>query len=116
MLVYVSGAKLVLEGAGVGVHIFFTEIAQTEKTTMTKLRIFGLAAALSVIATAPVVAQQAAQEPGEQSFYQSLGVGSHEGGATNAMASVGAAAPSTNSTVKHSTRTSSKHNANAHKL
>ncbi len=83
---------------------------------MTKLRMVGLAAMLSVIATAPVVAQQAAQEPGEQSFYQSLGVGSHEGGATNAMASVGAAAPLTSPPAKRYTRASSKHNVNAHKL
>jgi hypothetical protein len=36
--------------------------------------------------TWPVLAQQAAQEPGAAAFYQSLGVGSHNYPATNAFA------------------------------
>jgi hypothetical protein len=55
---------------------------------MNKLTLLALAAILSAAAATPGFAQQAAQEPGAQAFYQSLGVGSHDGTSTSAMASV----------------------------
>lgn len=47
---------------------------------MTKFKLLAIAIALSVTIATPGIAQQAAQEPGMQSFYQSLGVGSHNAG------------------------------------
>jgi hypothetical protein len=38
--------------------------------------------AFSATMVTPVLAQQATQEPGEQAFYQSLGVGSHSAAST----------------------------------
>jgi hypothetical protein len=54
---------------------------------MTKLKLLSIAALLSAAITSPVLAQQAAQEPGAAAFYQSLGVGSHNYPAANAFAS-----------------------------
>jgi hypothetical protein len=45
---------------------------------MTNFNLLGVAAILSTMIAAPVMAQQAVQEPGEQAFYESLGVGSHD--------------------------------------
>jgi hypothetical protein len=82
------------------------------ESTMTRFKLFGVAAVVSVAMAAPVMAQQAVQEPGEQAFYQSLGVGSSTSGSANAMASVGgvnlSAAP-----ARHHVRASSKHNLSA---
>jgi hypothetical protein len=55
---------------------------------MNKLKLLAVAAILSAAAATPGFAQQAAQEPGAQAFYQSLGVGSHDSAPTSAMASV----------------------------
>ena len=56
---------------------------------MSKFKLIGAAALLSAAIATPALAQQAVQEPGEQAFYQSLGVGSHTYGAANALASAG---------------------------
>jgi hypothetical protein len=61
---------------------------------MTKFKLIGAAALLSAAIATPALAQQAVQEPGEQAFYHSLGVGSHNYGApyygaANALASAG---------------------------
>jgi hypothetical protein len=53
---------------------------------MTNFKLLSVAAILSAAIATPVVAQEAVQEPGAQAFYQSLGVGSHDG--SSAMASV----------------------------
>jgi hypothetical protein len=45
---------------------------------MTNFKLLSLAAILSAAVATPVVAQEAVQEPGNQAFYQSLGVGSHD--------------------------------------
>jgi hypothetical protein len=55
------------------------------------------------------------QEPGEQAFYQSLGVGSGANRPADALASVGSVGLSVNAPAKHYSRASSKHYANAHK-
>ena len=55
---------------------------------MHELKLLAVTAILSAVAATPGFAQQAAQEPGAQAFYQSLGVGSHDGAPTSAMASV----------------------------
>jgi hypothetical protein len=44
---------------------------------MTKFTFLALTALLATTAAVPAMAQQATQEPGEQAFYRSLGVGSH---------------------------------------
>jgi hypothetical protein len=54
---------------------------------MTKFTLLAVTAVLATAAATPGFAQQAAQEPGAQAFYQSLGVGSHDGVSTSAMAS-----------------------------
>jgi hypothetical protein len=54
---------------------------------MTNFKLLSVAAVLSTAIVTPVFAQQAVQEPGNAAFYQSLGVGSHDGLTTNAMAS-----------------------------
>ena len=54
---------------------------------MTKFTLLAVTAVLATAAATPGFAQQAAQEPGAQAFYQSLGVGSHDGTSTSAMAS-----------------------------
>ena len=53
---------------------------------MTGFKLLSVVAILSAITT-PVFAQQAVDEPGMQAFYQSLGVGSHDGLTASAMAS-----------------------------
>jgi hypothetical protein len=80
---------------------------------MTKL--LSVAAILSAAITTPVIAQQAVQEPGEQAFYQSLGVGSGTSGTANALASVGGVGLSVSAPARRYTHGSSKHYANAHK-
>jgi hypothetical protein len=70
-------------------------INPTGESNMTKFKLIGAAALLSAAIATPALAQQAAQEPGAQAFYQSLGVGSHNYigapsyGAANALASAG---------------------------
>jgi hypothetical protein len=64
------------------------------ESNMSKFKLIGAAALLSAAIATPALAQQAVQEPGEQAFYQSLGVGSHNYGApsygaANALASAG---------------------------
>jgi hypothetical protein len=54
---------------------------------MTNFKLLGVAAILSMAIATPVFAQQAVDEPGLQAFYQSLGVGSHDGLTASAMAS-----------------------------
>jgi hypothetical protein len=54
---------------------------------MTGFKLVSVAAILSAAITTPVFAQQAVDEPGLQVFYQSLGVGSHDGLTASAMAS-----------------------------
>jgi hypothetical protein len=56
-------------------------------STMTNFKLFGVLAILSTTIATPVFAQQAIDEPGLQAFYQSLGVGSHDGLTASAMAS-----------------------------
>jgi hypothetical protein len=55
---------------------------------MTGFKLLSVAAILSAAITTPLFAQQAVDEPGLQAFYQSLGVGSHDGLTARAMASV----------------------------
>jgi hypothetical protein len=54
---------------------------------MTNFKLLSAAAILSAAIATPVFAQEAVQEPGLQAFYQSLGVGSHNGPTASAMAS-----------------------------
>jgi len=54
---------------------------------MIGFKLVSVAAILSAAITTPVFAQQAVDEPGLQAFYQSLGVGSHDGLTASAMAS-----------------------------
>jgi len=51
---------------------------------MTKFKLLAIAAVLSAMIATPGIAQQAVQEPGMQSFYQSLGVGSGDARASAA--------------------------------
>ena len=72
----------------------FILINSAGNSNMTYFKLIGAAALLSAAIATPSLAQQAVQEPGEQAFYQSLGVGSHNYaapsyGAANALASVG---------------------------
>jgi hypothetical protein len=55
---------------------------------MTNFKLLSVAAILSTAIVTPVFAQQAVQEPGNAAFYQSLGVGSHDGLTADAMASI----------------------------
>ena len=82
---------------------------------MTKFKLLSVAAILSTVIATPVLAQQAVQEPGEQAFYQSLGVGSVANRPADALASVGSVGLSVNARAKRYSRASSKHYANAHK-
>ena len=79
---------------------------------MTNFKLLTAGAILAAAIATPVVAQEAVQEPGLQSFYQSLGVGSQSNAAASAMASTRsgsyARAPAK--------RISAKHNVNAHKM
>ena len=77
---------------------------------MTNFKPLSLPAILSTAIVTPVFAQQAVDEPGLLTFYQSLGVGSHDSSTTSAMASARgsyASAPAK--------RISAKHYARAHK-
>ena len=53
---------------------------------MTRLKLLGVTAILSVALATPVLAQEAVSEPGLQAFYQSLGVGSRSLTTASAMA------------------------------
>jgi hypothetical protein len=53
---------------------------------MTNFKLLSTAAILTVAIAAPAFAQQAVDEPGEQAFYQSLGVGAHSYSPRTAMA------------------------------
>ena len=78
---------------------------------MTGFKLLSVVAILSAI-TAPVFAQQAVDEPGMQAFYQSLGVGSHDGLTASAMASI-RSAPNASVPVK---RVSVKRYTTHHKM
>jgi hypothetical protein len=78
---------------------------------MTNFKPLGVAIILSTIIAAPVTAQQAAQEPGSQAFYESLGVGSHDSPTTSAMSSARSSYASV--PAKH---WSAKRSARAHKM
>ena len=80
---------------------------------MTKFKLLGVAAVLSAVIAMPAIAQQAVQEPGEQAFYQSLGVGSGSGRTANALASVGGVGLSVNAPAKRHVR--EKHYTNAYR-
>jgi len=54
---------------------------------MTNFKLLTAGAILAAAIATPVVAQEAVQEPGLQSFYQSLGVGSQSNATASAMAS-----------------------------
>lgn len=71
---------------------------------MTNLKILAVAAILSAAITAPVMAQQAVQEPGAQAFYQSLGVGSNNVGNANAFAAARGADLSVAAPTRHHVR------------
>jgi hypothetical protein len=62
----------------------------------------------------PAIAQQVVQEPGEQAFYQSLGVGAGSSGA-NALASVGGVGLSVSAPVARHVRGTSRHTTDARK-
>jgi hypothetical protein len=79
---------------------------------MTNFKLLSVAAILSTVVVTPVFAQQAVQEPGNAAFYQSLGVGSHDGLTANAMASTRGNLYA-GAQVK---RTYAKHYASAHKM
>jgi hypothetical protein len=81
---------------------------------MTKFKLLGVAALLSAATAMPAIAQQAVQEPGEQAFYQSLGVGPGSGRTANALASVGSVGLSVNAPAKRHVRATSKHTTDAH--
>jgi len=78
---------------------------------MTGFKLLSVVAILSAITT-PVFAQQAVDEPGMQAFYQSLGVGSHDGLTASAMAST-RSAPNASVAVK---RVSVKRYTTHHKM
>jgi hypothetical protein len=78
---------------------------------MTGFKLLSVVAILSAITT-PVFAQQAVDEPGMQAFYQSLGVGSHDGLTASAMAST-RSAPNASVPVK---RVSVKRYTTHHKM
>lgn len=80
---------------------------------MTKLKFLAAAAILSAALATPATAQQAVQEPGAQAFYQSIGVGSSNVGAANALASVGSTNLSVVTPARHHPRASSRHDAGA---
>ena len=54
---------------------------------MTRFKLLGLATIVPAAIVTPVFAQQSVQGPGNAAFYQSLGVGSHDGLTASAMAS-----------------------------
>ena len=79
---------------------------------MTNFKLLGVAAIFSTMIVTAGSAQEAAQEPGLQAFYQSLGVGSASSATTNAMAS----ARSGSYASAPAKRLSAKHYANARKM
>ena len=79
---------------------------------MTGFKLLSAAAILSAAIMTPVFAQQAVDEPGMQAFYQSLGVGSHDGLTASAMAST-RSAPNASVPVK---RVSVKRYTTQHKM
>ena len=67
-------------------------------------KLLSAAAVLSVLSATmvtPVLAQQATQEPGEQAFYKSLGVGSHSAAPTPMRDTYAMAQPVARPHVKH---------------
>jgi hypothetical protein len=80
---------------------------------MTRFKLLGVAAILSAAIATPVMAQQAVQEPAEQAFYESLGVGSASRATANALASAGSVNLSVGAPARHHTRASSRHDASA---
>jgi hypothetical protein len=81
------------------------------ESTMTNFKLLSAAMILSVAIATPVFAQQAADEPGMEAFYQSLGVGSHNRTPASAFASTRSSSYAS-APVRH---ISSKRYANAHK-
>jgi hypothetical protein len=79
---------------------------------MTNFKLLTAGAILAAAIATPVVAQEAVQEPGLQSFYQSLGVGSQSNAAASAMASTRSGSYASASAK----RISARHNVNAHKM
>jgi hypothetical protein len=80
---------------------------------VTNFKFIGAAAILSAAIATPAFAQQeAAQEPGLQAFYQSLGVGSQSSATASAMAS---ARSGSNASVPVR-RISAKHYTSDHKM
>ena len=79
---------------------------------MTNFKLFGVAAILSTMIVTPGISQEAVQEPGLQSFYQSLGVGS----ASRATASAMASARSGRYASAPAKRLSAKHYVNTRKM
>jgi hypothetical protein len=94
-----------------GLRMTRTGALTRRESTMTNFKLFSAAMILSVAIATPAFAQAAVDEPGMQSFYQSLGVGSHNSTPASAFASTRsgsyASAP-----ARH---ISSKRYANAHK-
>jgi hypothetical protein len=88
---------------------------QNGESTMTRFKLLSVAALLSTVIAMPAIAQQAVQEPGEQAFYQSLGVGSGSGGTANVLASVRSVGLSVSAPAKPHVRETSKHYSNAYK-
>jgi predicted secreted protein len=79
---------------------------------MTNFKLISAAAILSAAIATPAFAQEAAQEPGLQAFYQSLGVGSRSSATASAMASVRSGS---NASVPVR-RISAKHYTSDHKM
>ena len=79
---------------------------------MTNFKLVSAAAILSAAIATPALAQEAAQEPGLQAFYQSLGVGSQSSATAGAMAS---ARSGSNASVPVK-RISAKHYTSDHKM
>jgi len=79
---------------------------------MTNFKLVGVAAIFSTMIATPGIAQEAVQEPGLQTFYQSLGVGSPSSATASAMAS----ARSGSYASAPAKRLSAKHYANARKM
>jgi hypothetical protein len=82
------------------------------ESTMTNFKLISAAAILSAAIATPAFAQEAAQEPGLQAFYQSLGVGFRSSATASAMAS---ARSGSNASVPVK-RISAKHYTSDHKM
>ncbi len=80
---------------------------------MTRFKLLGVAALLSTVIAMPAIAQQAVQEPGEQAFYQSLGVGSDSGRSASALASVGGVGLSVDAPARRHVRAASRRTTDA---